>query len=528
MIKRPVLTFLAFSWLICPSLATDQSGAEVARELQPLPDQSWDYAKARHLLFRAGFGGAPEEVAKLHALGLRQAVAYLVDVQAQPPADFPLAVKWSEPPNFQEMAKLTPQEREKRIMEVVRSDFQALSQVRDWWLKRMVSSPRQLEEKLTLFWHGHFATEHRTVRSAQAMYSQNQLFRAQAVGNFGKLLLGLIRDPAMLRYLDNNTNVKGQPNENLARELLELFTMGEGQGYTEKDIKEAARALTGYSFTREPLKFHFRFFMHDNEPKTIFGQTGKWNGEDLIKLILQQPATSRFLARKLFVNFVHEEPSEQTVASLAQILKEHNYELAPLLKTMFMSNEFYGSKAMGTQIKSPVQLVVGTFRTLKISPPTPGKFGPPVGGPLAMALRSMGQELFNPPNVKGWDGGRSWINTSTLFLRENFAAGVVTGRGNIPPPPKEGFKQFFRPAAPTVDLVARMRDQKLQTAEEAVDYWAKALLAVPLTAERRQELVAFLGPLPPADQWTDRRSELNGRLGGLLVLLMSMTEYQLT
>jgi uncharacterized protein (DUF1800 family) len=518
----------------------DQSAPESSQSLMPLADSAWDYAKARHLLFRAGFGGPPEEVEKLHALGLRKAVDFLVDYKSQPDVDLPPPEPPKDEVTESTLRKLTPEERQKAQQQKRRNDQLDFQMIRQWWVKRLVESPRPLEEKLVLFWHGHFATEYRTVRNSQAMLRQNQLFREHAAGNFGKLLHGIVHDPAMLRYLDNNTNVKGKPNENLAREIMELFTMGEGQGYTEQDIKEAARALTGYTFDRETPSFRFAKFAHDTGSKTIFGKTGDCDGDQLVDLILQQPATPRFIARKLFVFFVHDEPSPATIEELASALQRSNYELAPFLKTLFLSQEFYSARAMGMQIKSPAQFVIGSLRTLPpLSPPLgKGGKGGYEPGPLVQAMRAMGQELMEPPNVKGWEGGQAWINTNTLFARDNFAA-LMIGTGVDAPmaraprpsaPAKPGAKDErpLGPLAHQLNLLAPLQEQKLETATAIVDYYARVLFASPLREAKRSELIAFLGNLPPASQWSERQRDLNVKLGGLLILMMSLPEYQLT
>jgi uncharacterized protein (DUF1800 family) len=381
-------------------------------------------------------------------------------------------------------------------------------QLRQWWLKRMVESPRPLQEKLTLFWHGHFATQYSVVQNSYTTYRQNQLFREHAAGNFGGLLSGLVHDPAMIRYLDNNTNVKGHANENLAREIMELFAMGVDQGYTEKDIREGARALTGYNLDHHTGQFRFVASQHDDGPKTIFGKTGNFTGDDLVTLILEQPSTARFLAGKLFRYFAHEGPSPETIDQLASVLRRNQYELGPMLKNLFLSEAFYSEQAMGTQIKSPVQLVVGTLRDLGVKRVADA-------GMLDSAVRSMGQEIFEPPDVKGWRYGRPWVNTNRIFLRYNTTAELIRSV------PRPGNRRG-------VDVVGLLAGTGCCTAAEVVDYLAKQCLARPLTADKRKELIDFLGELPPPTQWSSRPAQLNERLQGLLVLMTSMPEYQLT
>lgn len=525
-----LLWLLVFTALILgPAGAADQAPSTVSAVnsggLEQLPDSAWDYAKARHLLFRAGFGGPPQEVDKLLKMGLSKAVDALVDYRNQPDAGvkLPWELKEVDPVVF---AKLSQKERHKLFPKFDKKAVKkGIEDVRQWWVTRMVQSPRPLEEKLVLFWHGLFAAEYRTVRDTRAILLQNQHFRDHAAGNYGQMLRGTLYDAAMLRYLDNDANVKGKPNENLAREIMELFSMGEGQGYTEQDIKEAARALTGYTYNKQTLEPIFRSLLHDYGPKTIFGQTGKWSGEDLIDLILKQPATARFISRRLFAYFVHEYPDDKTIDQLAQLLRDSKYELAPLLKAMFLSREFYSAKAMGTMIKSPAQVVVGSVRVLQ------AKDVP--SGPLAHAMLTMNQELFDPPNVKGWDGGQAWLSTTALFARHNFAATLISG-GTRPvlKQPKAGkaLKFFKGPQAlaRVPDFVANLQEHKVETAPGVIDHFAKTLLVVPLPEARRTELLSYLGQLPPAAQWTEQKSELNRKIAELLVLIMSSPEYQLT
>ncbi len=528
-----LLWLLIFTALILgPAGAADQAapapaGAAVNQGgLERLPDSAWDYVKARHLLFRAGFGGPPEEVEKFLGMGLNKAVDFLVDYRNQPDAavKLPWDLKDVDPAEF---AKLSQKERTKLFPKFDKKAIKkGIEEVRQWWVKRMVQSPRPLEEKLVLFWHGLFAAEYRAVRDTRAIILQNQHFRDHAGGNYGKMLRGLLYDAAMLRYLDNDANVKGKPNENLAREIMELFSMGEGQGYTEQDIKEAARALTGYSYNKQTLEPLFRSLQHDYAVKTIFGQTGKWKGEDLIDLILKQPATARFIAKRLFTYFVHENPDDKIIDQLAKVLRDNNYELGPLLKTMFLSREFYTAKALGTQIKSPAQVVAGSVRILQ------AKDAP--AGALAHAMLTMSQELFDPPNVKGWDGGQAWLSTTALFARNNFAATLISdGTRPVLKQGKIGKAVKISSRSPQAlarvpDFVASLQEKKVDTAAGVVDHFAKALLVVPLADSRRLELLDYLGQLPPSAQWTEQKAEINRKIAELLVLIMSSPEFQLT
>jgi hypothetical protein len=475
--------------------------------LKPLSPKNWDYAKARHLMVRAGFGGSPQEVERLCKMGLYDAVDYLVDFEKQPAALAPFDA--TPPP------RADPLEGKLRgsfvINQVVSQRSAAyngqLGRLRHWWLKRLVVSPRPLQEKLTLFWHGHFATQNSVVQNSYTTYHQNQLFREHAAGNFGGLLFGLVHDPVMIRYLDNNTNVKGHANENLAREIMELFAMGVDQGYTEKDIREAARALTGYNFDPQTGQFRFIKSQHDDGPKTIFGKTGNYSGDDLVNLLLEQPTTSRFISKKLFEYFVYDNPSAETVDGMSNVLRRNGYELKPMLKNLFLSEEFYGPKAMGTQIKNPVQLVVGMLRDLGVKEVTDC-------GAVDGALRAMGQELLEPPDVKGWREGRSWINANRVFLRYNSVADLVR---TVPQRGRSG-----------IDVVELVQPSGCKNAAEVVDFLVKACLVTPISDEKRKELIQFLGDLPAPDEWTSQRDQINARLQSLLGLLLSIPEYQLT
>ncbi|MAD80206.1 MAG: hypothetical protein CMJ50_05080 [Planctomycetaceae bacterium] len=474
--------------------------------LKPLATQTWDQSHARHLLVRAGFGGTPKQVAELCDMGPHRAVEFLVDFQRQPAAKpvFDAAPQQPRQP-YEAMIRLD-RLRLRAANRRKRSDEQQLTRLRHWWLRRMIESPRPLQEKMTLWWHGHFAVQQSVVENSFALYRQNQLFREHAAGNFAALLHGIVHDPAMLRYLDNNTNVKGHANENLAREIMELFAMGEYQGYGEQDVREAARALTGYNFDARSGQFRFRRDEHDEGLKTVFGQTGPFTGDDLVALILEQPTTSRFIARKLFEFFAYRDPDTETVEALAAVVRNADYELAPVLKNLFLSEEFYSSKALGTQIKSPVELVVGTLRSLNVAlVPNPAS--------IDTALQDMGQELFEPPDVKGWRGGRSWVNSSRLLTRYNAITELV--RNVQQGGQREG-----------IDVVALLQGTECQTSADVVDYLAKACLVRPLEASKRQELVSNLEDLPSISQWASQRDTVNRRLQDLLVLLVSVPEYQ--
>ncbi len=384
------------------------------------PGFRWDAARARHLLNRAGFGGPPSAIPRLAAMKPGDAVAVFVDYERF--ADQLPAPDWlPEEVDFRQLRQmasgLTEQEREALRRQKTRESRDAMDRLQVWWLDRMCHSQRPLEEKMTLFWHGHFATSAEKVREPRLNFDLNQVLRRNATGNFRTLVTEVAKSPAMLRYLDNQQSTKTKPNENWARELMELFTLGIGH-YTEQDIKEGARAFTGW--TMRGGKFTFAAQQHDFGPKRFLGASGNFNGDDIIRIILSQPACARFICAKLWRFFAYENPEPEVVDGLADTLRESGYELKPVLRRIFLSRAFYGDRAVWTQIKSPAQLVVNLQQFLD----APISEKPPIA---QLAMRAMGQSLFFPPNVKGWDGGRAWINTNTLLVRCNFANYLVSG-----------------------------------------------------------------------------------------------------
>lgn len=492
--------------------------------LKPLSPEKFGYWHAHHLLLRAGFGGTPAQVRQLADLGLSRAVDLLVDFHRLPQdasesddesrfdADIIRPLTEAERREQREARRRNDEavlERFQRMRnDATRRDREQLGAMRRWWLTRMIETPRPLEERLTLFWNGHFATGYRTIEDSWHMYRQNLFFRANAAGNFGDLARGIIRDPAMLRYLDNNRNRRQQPNENLARELMELFTMGEGR-YSERDIKEGARALTGYTFEDDTFVFQER--EHDNGTKTILGRTGRWNGDDFVNILLESKATSEFIALKLYREFVCDLPDplsserRRFVDALARQLRESKYELRPVLRALFRSEHFHDSEHRASMIRSPVQLIVGTIRSLH----TPARDLTL----LASASEMMGQHLFQPPSVKGWDGGRAWINTSTLFVRQNVVVYLMTGQR---PAGMRGQADTstFDPMHLVADLGDRSRDPVA-----VVDYLTRFLLGGEIPPERREVLLAFL---------RDHGDRIDShRLRGVLCLIAAMPEYQL-
>lgn len=292
------------------------------------------------------------------------------------------------------------------------------------WLYRTIFTPHPLRERMTLFWHNHFATSNAKVESTALMQRQNDLLRRHALGDFPTMLSEMSRDPAMLKWLDCTANRKAHPNENYAREVMELFTLGRGK-YTEKDIQEAARAFTGTFVQNDQFKAVPK--QHDDGEKTVLGKTGRFRGDDVTKILLEQPATAEFLVSKLFRQFVSEvdTPSPALIAPLAEAFRKANYDAAVPVEMILNSTLFHDPALRRKRVKSPVEFAVGTVRALEILSPTVS------ADAMADATARMGQGLYTPPSVAGWDGGPAWINTTSTLTRSNFILGLVGKDGGL-------------------------------------------------------------------------------------------------
>lgn len=565
--------------------------------LKPLPSSRWNYSTAAHLLNRAGFGGSPADIEKLVEMGPAKAVDHFVDFD-KIPEDYPRP-PWADPdPSTYEQftsmrrkqidmrreARDLPENEKEELLERLdrenrrarqqlrRSQIQKITELRGWWIHRMATTSRPLQEKLTLFWHGHFATGNTKVRDTRMMLRQNEMLRANAAGSFRDLLAGILTDPAMLVYLDNGENRKGHPNENFGRELLELFTMGVGN-YTEQDIREASRAFTGW--TNDVLEFRFDPATHDDGEKTFLGRTGAFNGDDIIDIILDTPVTADYISAKLYRFFVREELDDSTRVALGATFRDAGYELKPLLRRVFLSRDFYSPASYATQVKSPVHLVVSTYRKLGLTAlPTIPDFG--------RLTARLGQTLFNPPNVAGWAGGRTWITPASLLERGNLfrdvllpdtdgfwapdraLPGIYARVGerieqglNITAATQEGDAEssmladrdedyntryggymgyvmayerlnlVFRRTA-DLDLAQMLQDARATTVEEVVDHFVQRFLRVPLGPDSRTVLVEHLrGDLGDDRIPTTSTSQVERALRSLLYLVLSAPEYQL-
>ncbi|WP_171189522.1 DUF1800 domain-containing protein, partial [Alienimonas chondri] len=370
----------------------------------PSPDVGWDRAAAAHLLRRAGFGPIPGQLETMAERGHRAALEDLLE------------------PDAGEVRRFDAAAAEMEAAACHSGRFDALSAT---WMHRMLRSPDVLREKMTLFWHGHFAVSGAKVTDARLMAEQLAMFRRLALGRFGDLLAAVMTDPAMLLWLDGDQNRAGAPNENLARELFELFALGPGR-YTENDIKEAARALTGWTVgdAADGRRAVFSPRLHDGGEKTIFAVTGRFGVGEVVRLTLGQPACSTFLIRKLFRFFVSEtaEPSDELIAPLAEGWRLRNFDLRWLLRTMLGSRAFYSDAAVRQRVKSPVEYCVGLARGLG------GRMGTRA---LTDQAAAMGQRLFFPPDVSGWEGDAAWLTSAGLIDRQNLAAGATSGEGRF-------------------------------------------------------------------------------------------------
>lgn len=356
----------------------------------------WTNKEVVHLLLRAGFGVAREEVAACLALGREETVRRLVTGEA-------LIDKAPKLASFDEFHA----DGKKALDPLLLVDQQM------YWLYRMVNSPAPLIEKMTLFWHGHFATANYKVKDASLMAKQNEIFRQYALGNFKELLIEIGKDPAMMIWLDVNQNKKGKPNENYAREVMELFTLGIGH-YTEMDVKESARAFTGWTYNKNDHKVNYNAKQHDNDPKTLLGESGKLDADDVIDILFHQKALPTFLATKLLNYLATDTPSDRWIQTIAGLITQKN-TVGEVLQELFLSDEFYADTIRMSLIKTPADYVAGILKCSNLS----------VAKGHAQAMRKMGQELFVPPDVAGWRGGASWLTTNCLLARYQFAEGIA-------------------------------------------------------------------------------------------------------
>lgn len=487
--------------------------------LETLSPTLWNETTAAHLLNRAGWGGPPSEIQRLAESRMEAAVDRFVDFETSekewPEAD------WSrfDPTHVGLAARLrqaSPEERQQLIRQRRRLAVRQTLQMQQWWLDRMVHSPRPLEERLTLFWHGHFATSLQKVKEPYLLWRQQQVFRRHGCGDWLTLLREVTRDPAMLVWLDQAQSRARHPNENYARELLELFTLGEGH-YSEQDVTAAARALTGLTLDPNHWEPVERMEWHDSGEKTFLEKTGAWTGDDILQQISSLPQSARFITAKLWLYFSGVQPSLELNQALAEEFTRNGCQFRPFLRAMFRSKAFYAPAVVRQQIKGPVQWLVMACRQMERPlPPAPLS---------SNSLRLLGQELFLPPNVKGWEGGTAWINTQTLLTRHNLALLLTEGKNVLPMAANrpEAQRLLEHVAAEVITEPAPIEKLLPTSDRQSPTTWIGAFerrfFHQPLTARSRQTLLDYA---QNAGTITDAAAR------NLVRLALCTPEYQLT
>jgi uncharacterized protein (DUF1800 family) len=464
----------------------------------------WSARLAAHLARRAGFGGSPADVARLASLSMDRAV----DSFIHPPSTAGLPASPADVPDvrdqyaaYRQMLRSGTAKNDEGAVALRKQigmlERQGYFSIGTWWLGRMVNSPAPLQEKMALFWHGHFASATGTkgITPMQGL-AQNQLFREYALGNIHELTLNVSRDPAMLRYLDNAASRVEHPNENYARELMELFTLGIGN-YTEQDVRESARAFTGWSIARDGSAFAFYPRFHDDGEKQFLGKRGNFDGKDIVDIIFQQPAAARFFARKLIAFFVYSDPEPELVDSVAALLEKYQFNVAPVLSTVFRSNVFYSDRAYRALVKSPAEFVAGTYQLFGLQPDRQA----------LVAMGRMGQVLLRPPSVKGWDGGSAWLNSQAMLTRQNFVSGLVNGG--------------------MMDNVAWMTAAGIQP-DATAKHFVTTILQGDASPGSVSKLVAYLNGSSDSALGMLSGENYQERLRGAAYLTMAMPAYQLS
>jgi uncharacterized protein (DUF1800 family) len=363
--------------------------------------------KNQHLMWRAGFGPAVEQLGDLSKFSPKQFYTALVKASSKKPAYVNVADDYLDGlyKGLEDAGRMQRKEMDKDERKMVQQkNREGIRNLNLYWMHEMVNSSSQLREKMAFFWHGHFAC-----RNLNLFYQQGLLdvIRTNALGNFGDLLKEVSRSAAMLFFLNNQQNRKDHPNENFAREVMELFTLGRGN-YTEHDIKEAARAFTGWGANLKG-EFQFRKFQHDTGSKTVLGKTGNFTGDEVLDILLEQKQTAKYISQKLYKFLVNEQPDTQKIEWMADRFFKSNYDISQLLEDIFTSEWFYEEKNIGAKIKSPVELLAGIQRMLPLKLENEEAF--------MLIQRVLGQLLFYPPNVAGWPGGTAWIDSSSLMMR---------------------------------------------------------------------------------------------------------------
>ncbi len=411
MIARAALPFL-LGGLVHTAAPSAAQEVPPASELAGLP--AWGPHHVEHLLNRAAFGAGQAEVEAARALGPTGLVESLLAVESYLEEPF-YARKRADGDLGKYVRSLPDEQREQRMKELRDEDRVQVDDFLDWWVGRMLAGQEPLRERMVLFWHGHFTSSMEAVHSSYEMIQQNQLFRRHGLGSFRELLHAVARDPAMLLYLDNTSSKKTHPNENFARELLELFTLGEGH-YSEQDVREVARAFTGWG--QRNGRFHFDKSRHDNGRKIVLGVEGRLDGDDVLDILLAQQACARHLAHALLVHFEGIEPTLSRVDSYAESLRDSGYRIDAFLRRLFLDPDFYSPDVLAQRVASPLDYLLGSTRRLGLASPA---------RVVVSGAALLGQRLFFPPSVRGWEGGEAWATSSGLLLRGELA-GMLLGR----------------------------------------------------------------------------------------------------
>jgi uncharacterized protein (DUF1800 family) len=441
----------------------------------PRPVLKTEAARVSHLLRRASFGASMAELAGAREVGLQATIDDLVDYDSVD--DGALDAR----------------------LAALETNIERQGSVQLWWLNRMAYTKRPLQEKMTLFWHGILTSSFAKTGGSPAMYEQNELFRRMGMGRYDEMLKAISRDAAMLIYLDSRTNRKASPNENYSRELMELFTLGIGQ-YTEDDVREAARAFTGWQI-KGKTEFLFNEQQHDFGDKTFLGQTGQWDGDDVVDIIMQQPAAGEYIVRRLWEFFAYADPEPEVVARLARVFDDNETRIRPVMRAMFESEEFYSARAFQALIKGPAELVASTVRTLGIDT---------TFSSVRRGIDAMGQSLLAPPDVSGWDGGVAWINSSTLLARVNLAHTIASG----------GSRQLaFDPTA--------LAGAAGESSETLVGFYVDLLLGGEITDATRAALLEHAEELRIPSRTTGRTVPFEERVRSVVYLILASPDHQL-
>lgn len=460
--------------------------------------QPWNAQWAAHLYRRAAFGPTREELRTAVADGMDATVTKLFSAVPEARAREPVVTT---------AAPINP-------TTGMPDPSKQTAELRAAWIQRLLENADPVREKLALFWHNHFATSVKKVNDASLMEQQGEMLFQHAHGSFRTMLKEISRNPAMLIFLDSNQNVRGRPNENYAREVMELFTLGVGN-YTEKDIQEAARAFTGWHTSEG--KYRFNREQHDEGSKTVLKQTGNWNGDDILRILLEQPAAAKFVVRKMYREFVNENltPPDAFLAPLADAFRKSDYDISVPMKMLLRSKHFYSAYAYRQKIKSPIEYALGMARMVGV-----GITGRIVISPYSLlgALELMGQLMYAPPNVKGWEGGKSWLNTATVLAHHNFAHALVNGGNDLNEYAKKYAPRAFYPA---VTPLAYARRQNITDGKKLVEFYGNLLLPEDFRAEVRNKLVDYIGDI---DSETEQYQQ---RCRDALFVMLTLPEYQL-